>query len=176
MSGTEQKILATKYLLQCFGKWYQSKRSDINDLSILKSLKLIFFTCSMSTQEDRNLLDHGFSFSAMPLGHVESDIYSYYKNGDFSSIIDNKSIKMEKLMSEDFSDLRSPLKSILDKSIKSLQDKNDHLILESASSLVELSHKHSSWINNFHKAQTKGTLSHPIANIDIITEEKFYFI
>lgn len=171
-----EKIYATKYLLQCLGKWYSEKSSNPNDLSILKSLKLIFLTCSISTQEEPNLLDEGFSFYAMPLGHVETDVYSFYKNGSFNKILDNKQLNLDKLEDEDFSKISSTIKKLIDKSISNLKKKNELLILESASSLVELSHKHSSWINNFKRAQNMGKLSQSISSEDIVKEEKFYFV
>lgn len=172
----DQKILATKYMFYCFTQWYDPTFQNDNDLSLLKALKLIFFTCSISTKHTDNLLSRGFSFVAMPFGHVESQIYDYYKSGEFNGIIDTKHITSSSLTDDIFNELDQSLKALIFSSVQDLCRKNQKLINESASALVNLSHKHSSWIINFKVAKVNGFYSTIINNEEIINEEKFYFV
>ncbi|WP_313181416.1 hypothetical protein [Sphingobacterium siyangense] len=171
----DQKILATKYMFFSFLKWYGPLKEHENDLSLLKVLKLIFFTCSISSKYDDNLLSRGFNFAAMPFGHVESQVYDFYKEGVFANIIDTKHIVPNTLSENLFTPLNLDLRLLIDTSINDLISTNCNLIYESASALVNLSHKHSSWINNFNLAKAHSQYSQPINNQEIINEEKFYF-
>jgi len=171
----DQKILATKYMFFSFLRWYGPSREHENDLSLLKVLKLIFFTCSISSKYGDNLLSRGFNFVAMPFGHVESQVYDLYKEGVFIDIIDTKHISPNTLSEHIFVSLDMELRLLIDRSVNDLISINRNLIYESASALVNLSHKHSSWINNFNLAKAHSQYSQPIDNQEIINEEKFYF-
>lgn len=89
------------------------KRDDFykkNDFSLLKVQKLLFLTTCVNIEKneaDNNTQDNGLiqifdNWVAMPTGHVEMDIYNYWKKneGDFGWFIINQSetlIKPESL-------------------------------------------------------------------------------
>ncbi|WP_053003822.1 hypothetical protein [Sphingobacterium sp. Ag1] len=174
---TDVKVLLTKFMLLEFSKWFSEfKPIESNDLSILKALKLIFFACSITSSKDNSLLKNGFNFVAMPLGHVETDIYDAYKGKQFGGVIDVTGVSNIDLLHTDFGSLSDALKAAAISAILALKAENKKLILESPSNLVELSHKYSSWINNFRKAKNIGQLSWPIPSNEIIDEEKYYFV
>ena len=94
MTSTHKKQ-AFEYLVFKLVKWYKSNHnSNINDLSILKVLKLTFFVSAVGTTRDTKdtLLDNVFdNYFAMPYGHVESDIYNSIKLEEFINISINNS-------------------------------------------------------------------------------------
>ncbi|MDR6528272.1 putative phage-associated protein [Chryseobacterium rhizosphaerae] len=166
------KIQATKYILNKFADWYKDEGGSIenNDLSILKSLKLIFLLSTIDCEKDDNLLDLYFNnFVAMPLGPVESNIYDEFKTSDY---IDGNKLNIQRLNTCDHIDN----KKLLDNSINKLILKNSQLILMSASELVDLTHKYSSWILAYKEAKAMGRAMYNMS-VDLIKkEEKFYFI
>ena len=51
-----------------------------NDLSVLKIMMLLFFTVAASVkQDDEGLLKVFNNFVAMPIGHIESDVWDIIK-------------------------------------------------------------------------------------------------
>src|SRR6218665_1686180 len=80
-----QKRLYFEYVLHKLLEWHHEKtgREEPNDLGVLKSIKLLFFVSAAKTSigNDNSLLDLVFDkFSAMPYGHVESEVYSEIVN------------------------------------------------------------------------------------------------
>lgn len=166
------KIQATIYILKKFADWYKAEGGIIenNDLSVLKSLKLIFLLSTIDCEKDNNLLDLYFNnFVAMPLGPVEFDIYEDFKQSDY---INNKTLNIQKLDNPNFLNNNELIDNCIDK----LVYKNSKLILMSASDLVDLTHKYSSWIFAYKEAKAMGRAINSMSTELIKREEKFYFI
>lgn len=170
------KLLTTKYILLKLGDWFYElnpNRKD-NDLSVLKTLKLIFLLSTIEKEKiDENLLDLKFTFKAMPYGPVETDIYKAYKSGDLS-IISNKGLDYKSLKEMDFNDIKTETIEIINKNVDLLKKENYYLISNSASYLVDLTHLYSSWKNNFKKAQAQGKFSIEIPTQEIKEEKTYY--
>lgn len=175
------KIEATKYILLQLCDWYyelnpEKKESGVNDLTILKSLKLIFLLSIIrKDQQSLNLLDHGFKFNAMPYGPVESDIYSYHKNNLLDSI-SNIGVEYEKLINVEYIFLTDEDKKLIDDNIDLLKIENYYLINNSASYLVDLTHLYSSWKKNFNEAKRSGSFSKEIPVEDIKNDYPYFTI
>lgn len=166
------KIEATKYILLQLCNWYyelnpEKKESGDNDLSILKSLKLIFLLSTTKDSNKESLLDKNFKFEAWPLGPVEKDIYKnrcqLYFNDDFKSI-NYKTLTDSKI------DLINNEKMFLNNIINQLKIINQNLINYSASDLVEITHKYPSWINTIKL----NNIDKSINRLDIENKENFY--
>lgn len=172
--NTSNKLDLTKYILSSLTTWYKEEMGhDENDLSILKTLKLIFLLSTIDSNKSDNLGSLGFTnYKAMPLGPVEVDVYNFFKR-DLKDVINTRSTKTEILV-EPTIDCAN--KELLDKLINQLKIKNKKLILYSASSLVDLTHKYASWIINFNKAKSIGSLSYKIDVNLLHSEEKFYYL
>lgn len=69
-----------------------------NDLSVLKIMMLLFFTVAASVkQDDEGLLKVFNNFVAMPIGHIESDVWDIikYKKGIIGQFrISNKGLEV----------------------------------------------------------------------------------
>ena len=175
-----KKIEAFEYLLFKLDEWHtvQNKNGRQNDLSILKSLKLLFFISAVGTKKDSEstLLDEVFdNFVAMPYGHVEIDVYSSIK----SNLLRNASIDNSKtLILESFNvaNVDIDVRIKIDTSIQNLKNINSGLINMNAFDLVELSHSWYSWKYFFAKAKKNSTLKEYIPSEIIKAEEKIYFL
>ena len=166
------KIDATKYILLKLCDWYfeinpSKKENKDNDLSILKVLKLIFLLSPIE-YEGNKLLDYNFEFEAWALGPVEVEIYN-------SKHLLNVNLLQKKI---DYNELQNSFENIvldnklfLDNIIEILKGKNKHLINLSATQLVNLTHKYSSWITSYNSNE-----DHSMQNEVIVNEEKFYFL
>ncbi len=170
-----RKIQAFEYLVYKLLEWYSScSERENNDLSILKVLKLLFFSSAINTKKDTRsvLLDNTFdSFYAMPYGHVESDVYNFIKRQELQFYTITK-IETQKKKDFDFFDLNLEVKNEIDKSIKSLKEKNENLILMDSFELVELSHTWFSWKYCYDLARKKGVFSEKIPAEIIKSENK----
>ncbi|WP_428231103.1 hypothetical protein [Flavobacterium sp.] len=164
------KIDATKYILLKLCDWYfeinpSKKQNRDNDLSILKALKLIFLLAPIKFNNN-SLLSNGFTFEAWALGPVEVDIYAS-KDQLYIDLLQKK---------VQYDELHDSLENIqidvlfLDNIVETLKSKNKYLINLSATQLVNLTHKYSSWITTYNSMNSKL-----MQNELIITEEKFYF-
>lgn len=170
------KIEATKYILLQLCNWYyelnpSKEVSGENDLSILKSLKLIFFLSPLDFNQ-RKLLDDNFKFEAWALGPVEVDIYDNRSNLELD--LNNKKTNYQNLLKHSFNELTTEDKLFIEKIVFQLKEKNNKLINYSATQLVNLTHKYSSWINNYKTNSSKGDCV--ISKEQIIEEEKYYFL
>lgn len=171
------KIEAFEYLVSKFLEWYsESTSKESNDLSILKVLKLTFFTSAVGTNRDSKdtLLDNVFdNYVAMPYGHVESDIYSYIKNKNLINIsIDNRKTDLSNI--EEINNLDSSLKKQIDSSVNLLKSINSDLIKLSSFELVDLSHTWYSWQKYYSIAKEYDRNSEFIPTDVIKSEDKIY--
>lgn len=168
------KKLAFEYFLCELIKWDMEARSlsdfnKNNDLSILKALKLLFFTVAVDAKDENSLLENIFdNFHAMPLGHVELDIYNQYTDLKYFQI-DRKSVQLKNISWNDVQasfnaeniDLSNFQKSKIKTAISELKSRRFNLILEKAFNLVELSHTWNSWISTFNSSFSKVAYIRP---------------
>lgn len=171
------KKLAFEYFVYQLHNWYkEANGKEPNDLSVLKVLKLLFFTSSVGSSEGAEdlLLDKVFNnFVAMPFGHVESNIYNLIRESVFENIqLDSHQSKIKN--SNAILSLDNIVKIQIDDKILKLKKINFYLITYSSFDLVELSHKWYSWKKNYQIAQEKGQFSYPIKTSEIKSEIKFY--
>ncbi|WP_017496940.1 type II toxin-antitoxin system antitoxin SocA domain-containing protein [Flavobacterium sp. WG21] len=171
------KLRAFEYTLMRLTQWYsESSPSGDNDISILKSLKLLFFVSAVDTTVDstETLLDEIFdNFTALPLGHVESDVYAGIKEGGLLYVtIDNRRSRIINLQEIEKLDIR--YKKKIDDSVFKLKKINSNLVKLSSFELVELSHKWYSWKKNILIAKSRGSSSQPIRIQEIKSEDKIY--
>lgn len=178
----EQKILIFQYLHYQLLKWYKENNSNLsindNDLSILKSMKLLFFTVSVNCKDSNSLLDSPFNnFVAMPYGHVELSIYNEVNN-PFSNLSLSIGKRKTEFIDENmnFSSIDSTMKQRVDDSINRLKLLNKNIINYSAFELVELSHKWDSWKKYFNEANSNGSRIKRIPPEAIKNEDKFYIL
>ncbi len=183
--SNNNKILAYEYVLKKLLVWQESSchiSTDKNDISILKSLKLLFFLSAVDTKKDSNnfLLERVFDkFYAMPLGHVESDIYNHIikSNGklDYYQINDVKTIVIDGQNPGDIDkNLDSEVRIAIDEALIKLQKINPKLICMPAYALVELSHLWASWKRNYSMAIKLKKFSQIIEADEIIGENKIF--
>jgi len=173
-----EKLLAFEYTLSRLHDWYKEAytESSKNDISILKSLKLLFFISAVDANinSQNTLLDNTFNnFVAMPYGHVESDVYDGIKQGllKFTKIDTRNSLidDAQSLLELDYKTRQN-----IDISLEKLKTINFDLIKMSSFELVELSHLWYSWQKNFQKAKKSHSFSYPISIDEIKGEEKIY--
>lgn len=142
-------------------KWYEEeKKSDINDLSILKILKLLFLWAT----SDKETLDIYDNFVSWELWPVEKDIYDSIKLWlieNFNITSRNTEILKTIKITEEYQKKASEMISYLKK-------KNPNLILYSASTLVDITHKWNCW---------KLTRNYKVDKIEssLILAEEWYF-
>ncbi|KQB38775.1 DUF4065 domain-containing protein [Flavobacterium aquidurense] len=171
------KLRAFEYTLLRLTQWYSEiYPSEDNDISVLKSLKLLFFVSAVDTTVDSTgtLLDEVFdNFAALPLGHVESDVYSGIKEGELLNVtIDNRTSKITNL--EEIEKLDTRYKKKIDEAVFKLKAINYNLVKLSSFELVELSHKWYSWKKNILIAKSRGVSSQSIRVEEIKSEDKIY--
>ncbi|WP_149914699.1 hypothetical protein [Sphingobacterium cavernae] len=147
-----------------------------NDLSILKSIKLLFFFSTVSEgNNDDFLLPIFGSVKAMPLGHVITDVYTAMKqNSPLSFFIFNKNGVNLKVSSVDESKFSEEIRREVDNRFELLLSLNPDILKMTAYQLVELSHKWFSWDYYFSQARRNGQLSMEIPLEVIKSERKIY--
>jgi uncharacterized phage-associated protein len=141
-----------------------------NDIDLLKFLKLIFFVSAVRG-DDSSLLDGFFnSFSALPLGPVESNVYSLIKRDSFITISDNN-LKITFEDGTNFDNFECPR---IKEDFEKLKSINPDLIKYPSRQLVNISHKWDSWKTAYVKAEEKGVKSYPM-NAQVIMNDYQYF-
>ncbi|MGX5855206.1 hypothetical protein ACWKW6_16255 [Dyadobacter jiangsuensis] len=176
MEDKALKILAFEYLMEGFIKWHQQVRPKVSIESTftkLKVIKLLFFVSAVDSEKpSKGLLDIFHRFSALPFGHVESDVY------DSLRLCSKYTVSKEGLsynnVNDNYFDKISPYKDRLDGAIEALKDKNLELVTYSASTLVELSHQWYSWKSTFALARSMNKYSLPIKTETIRNESKIF--
>jgi len=181
------KILYFEYILHGLLQWYREEagQNEHNDLSVLKSLKLLFFVAAAKAKSSAPspLLDDVFDdFVAMPYGHVESEIYDHIreKNGVLTYyIIDSRKTSAKGLASVadvafDKEVLNVGICEQIDESIKYLKYINPHLIMMAPFDLVNLSHAWYSWQRYYDSGLKYGMKSSKIPVEAIKSEDKLF--
>ena len=164
-----------EYFEYFLNKLYE-KQGENNDLSILKTLKLLFFTTAVDSGNEEGksnvLIDQVFTdYKAMPYGHVESGVYSSRNTLNYFKI-DSKGTRLLKTYEPE--GLESTKTRAIDNALECLETKNSNIFNESAFDLVELSHHYDSWKINYNKAKAEGTYSHSISSEEIKKEDKYF--
>lgn len=179
-----EKSLYYQYCLDHFMKWFSEEYGveSPNDISTLKSLKLLFFLTAADTDPIRSntVLDNIFDkFSALPYGHVEIDVYSVLQNtkGKLEYFeIDNVCCKRYDNIS--INELKKQLpesnRDMIDRAFSSLKRHNSKLIRLSAFDLVNLSHQWYSWRYTFSQARKNSLNSKEIPIESIKRELKLF--
>ena len=188
------KIELFEYTISHLINWYEEVHPEEtiprDVLSKLKAFKLHFFVCAINAKsgDEKDLTNLYDNFSALPYGHVESDVYDnlgrmrHYTLGNGSiQYIDgilkplvHKNILLHQAEEAEEAEVIEYI-DMIDKSIISLREINDNLISETAIELVELSHKWFSWITFFKKARSINKFSMPIPSSVIKIESKFFY-
>lgn len=181
MQTGEQKILYFQYVLHKLYEVLNFSNSS-NDLSVLKSLKLLFFitAAKSSNQDNESVVDTVFNnFSALPYGHVETDVYEQIKK--LGGNLEYFSIDSSKVVFKGNNDFQIKINQLnqsyiakIDESILYLQKNHPSLFSSQAFDLVELSHKWYSWQKNYKEAISKGFKSQKIPKEDIKSESKIF--
>ena len=182
------KIRAFEYVLFKLKEWYKEVNNISNDalfnrnndLSILKVVKLNFFVAA----NEKELLDTFDKFYAMPLGHVESDVYDHIKcnSGELTEFVisPSKTIVKENFVDQlseaSYADLNAPVKALIDNSVSLLQEQNGDLINYPGFQLVELSHLWFSWKRTFSMAKSLSLNSRKIPSELIAKERKIFLM
>lgn len=149
-------------------------KQKVNDLSILKCIKLLFF---FSTVEDGNgdsLIDQFNNVYAMPLGHVEKDIYTGIKENSFENFSFTKQQTTLKKTTIHSSSFDEHVVELVDPKFDLLLQKNPDILFMPAYALVELSHQWFSWRYYFDQAKSQNKLSMKIPVEVIKNEYKVY--
>ncbi|MBO9674182.1 MAG: hypothetical protein J7577_12100 [Sphingobacteriaceae bacterium] len=139
-----------------------------NDFSKLKIIKLHFFACSTDDQA-LNLFNR---FYAMPLGHVESEVYDSL-NSMKNFIVDNEKLTLRAGAFSQPAVNQDSYFTVV-RMVENLQMINNGIIDYRPFDLVELSHRWSSWALVFAQAKKSGQFSRPIPKELIEQETKYY--
>lgn len=176
--STETKLAAFDYVVTRLREWYGEENGDWNnnDLSRLKITKLLFFVTAVTTSEaEAGLLNTFDKFTAMPYGHVESEIQDHmHESSKYSISTKNASFK-EGITAENAEGIDSKeLRQSIDNAVSNLKQINKDLITYDAFRLVDLSHRWQSWKTVFSIAKKNGKFSMPIPNSMIMVEPKIF--
>lgn len=177
----ETKIEIFEFIVHKLKDWFMERNrinsleefNQKNDFSTLKLLKFHFLVSSIESATNNNLLDE-FSFYAMPYGPVETDIYSRIKtNPEFNSFsVDNfKSTFTSSNYMGNWNDIR--LINSIESSVSKLKEIDNSLINADAGSLVDLTHKWSSWKITYSQARILGIYSKEMDNELIKNDNKY---
>lgn len=145
-----------------------------NDLSVVKTQKLLFFLTISVQEEDGSypLLKTFDKFYALPFGHVESDIYTAIKNKSLLHFEIDRFGSKKIISNIEHILLNQDIKTFIDLGIQRIKEYN--LITRNATYLVDLSHCHESWIKNYREALHNNKASQSIPAQDIINEQKYF--
>lgn len=145
-----------------------------NDLSVLKCVKLLFFFSTVEDENKDSLIEEFSNVYAMPLGHVETDIYNAMKANSFDHFLFTKqhtTLKQKTINSNLFD---KNIIKLVDPKFELLLKKNPGILFLPAYDLVELSHQWFSWRYYFDQAKAQNKLSIKIPIQVIKNEYKVY--
>ena len=135
------KLSSFEYLLKLYEDWNREVTGESGiDFSLLKVIKLNFFTAAISSNsENEGLLDIFDDFVAMRLGPVESGVYSSRFDltcYDLRGYLFTKTKEPE---------INADIQSRLIQAVDKLKHQNRDLITYHPMKLVDISHKWYSW-------------------------------
>lgn len=150
METGNKKIQTFEEILFHLNEWYKEENPNKeNDLSILKTMKLLFFVSGADAES--HLFDVFDKFQAWQYGHVEADIYNAYseRSGNFDNFtLDRNSLIFKK---GEYQPANSSFSEKIKGNIQKLRDENPDLISYDAFRLVEISHSYISWDIYYNK-------------------------
>lgn len=170
------KIFAFDYMLSLFEQWYKEEGKEFmnfQNCSKLSVLKLLFLTAAPKREGASDLLDVFNNFHALPYGPVESDIYNAIQDKRLPSYIvtERSVVKKENAILpykiEDYTRIKD--------AVDTLKEKNKHLILLNAFSLVEITHKWESWRQSIAFARLMEMSSYKMTIESIRNDRNKYF-
>ncbi len=176
MPTTNQKMLAFEYFIDRFIEWHNEisgTKGIPSDFTILKLIKLNFFAVAVTASPtNEGLLVLFDNFHALPMGHVESEVYSS-KNLLNKYSFNGRQLSPKPSHETNYSEIEK-YKELLDKAIVSLKHENEMLVMLSPLTLVDISHRWHSWIYSYKKARIEGKKSMKINPLLIQQDIKFF--
>ena len=137
-------------------KWYSDKNEIANnDLSKMKSIKLLFFVCACS--DDMCLFDIFDEFHAWKNGPVEETVYGLI-NGNKLNYIKIDTSHTEVLNSQT-PNIPQNSKKIVDSSIVKLKERNYDMVSMRVFDIVEISKRWISWQIAFNSEMDNRKIS-----------------
>ena len=180
MQGTDLKVLCFEYIIHKLVLWYKEicpfENVPVQHFTRLKAQKLLFFVASAKATENSNaLLDIFDNFYAMQYGPVEIDVYSQmvlngmniYRFKERNTEIKNDDISI-------FSKLPQDKRNLIDDSIIELRNRNSRMVSLSASQLIDISHKWTSWNVAITCAEIFGKKRWKMSIENIAKDRKIY--
>lgn len=147
MNKIERKKKCFEYIVTQLKMWYKevAGTDNMDSFTRLKLHKLLFLVSSVTAlPEDKKVLQIFDNFYAMPYGPVESDIYNEMVNDGFAILsFAERSVGFKGTFDENNFDAND--KGLIDEAIAELKKENINLVQYQASTLVEITHKWSSW-------------------------------
>jgi uncharacterized phage-associated protein len=161
----ENKQIAFEYIMFKLIDWYKEvkrpghKLTDeefnaVNDFSVLKVIKLLYFTVAINSKNNNVLLNMFDQFVAMQYGHVESELYNHIKEhgGVFNRFridYNGTQITIQNGIENSFGDFlrdNQPVATEIDKAVLLLRKYNTNkFIVYGAYDYVNMSHALDSW-------------------------------
>lgn len=175
----DEKLEVFEYIVFRLLEWQrEAKPEELNDLTILKLLKLHFFVCAVDARTN-SLLSIFDNFIAAPFGHSERTIYKRIRETKRYEI-DSRCplvVKPEftRTLEKSFDTITTKVKSEVDTAILNLKTINYSLIKSHAFELVELSHVWYSWSRTAEWSRLTNKLNVLIPS-SMIREDTKYFI
>ncbi len=152
--------------------------NTINDLSILKVIKLNFLAVAMSLQpenEEHSIYNNYFrSFRALQYGPVEMNFWDFLQETtpddtiycDFDStqinLNDQSFLAVEEELRNNCEEEASGLSTRIDRIIEIMRQEHRVLFTKNANTLVDITHKWDTWKIPFRKAKFYQKKSYPI--------------
>ena len=180
MQGTDLKVLCFEYIIHKLVLWYKelcpSEKSPVQNFTRLKAQKLLFFVASVkATENDSALLDVFDNFYAMQYGPVEIDVYSLMVlNGLTMYHFKERYTEKKNSDCSIFDDIPQETRNLLDDSIEELRKKNSKIVSLTASQLIDISHKWTSWNVAIACAEIFGKKRWKMSTENIAKDRKIY--
>ncbi len=178
MDPSNKKLLLYQYCVVSFVEWFETEfQSENNDISVLKSMKLLYFLTASSAFVHDNIIhrDYFSNFFAMPYGPVESHIYDLLKvsKGKLSHLtINSTKTTLRYSIQESYERISDDLNdqlaiNAIHRALDFLKESNNSFIKMKSFELVDYSHMWYSWRKNMAIANANGMNSQPIPPEDI---------
>jgi len=176
MEKIERKKKCFEYIVTQLKIWHKEVvgTESMESFTRLKLHKLLFLISSVTAlPENKKVLLIFDNFYAMPYGPVESDIYNEMVNDSFTVLsFSERSVGFKGEFVEDVFDVND--KNLIDEAITELKMINKGIVQYSASTLVDITHKWSSWKYAREIASVLGKGSEKMDIDSICKDRKIY--
>jgi uncharacterized phage-associated protein len=175
MSTLNLKTLVFEYFISEILRQSDSNSLFENDLSILKTQKLLFLLVVAEIDGGSSfLIDNVFNnFIAMPFGPVEVDVYYFCKKEKLNSLVINDKYTRPK-NGGDVAFLPFKYKGYADNAVQQLLKRNPKIFTLKSITLVEITQMYNCWKKSYAKARENQSFREPI-NVEAIKEDFKYF-